>query len=156
MIVVTMSMLSAARRQAFIDAPVPIVWELVSDVNRHPEWWPRVIEVECDGLEEGCTYREVVKVPLGKDEMHLHVDALEEGRNLSIRCLNTGSFVRFLLTEAQGGTFADVEIGMEPQGLRYRVFDATAGKRYFASWLGQTMEALDAVACKRAREGSAA
>jgi uncharacterized protein YndB with AHSA1/START domain len=145
-----MTMVSAARRQAFIDAPVPIVWDLVSDVNRHPEWWPRVIEVECEGLEEGCTYRQLTKVPLGHDEMHLHVDALDEGRNLSIRCLNTGSYVRFQLAEAQGGTFADVEIGMEPQGLQYKVFDAVAGKRYFASWLGQTLEALDEVACTRA------
>ena len=145
-----MEMVSAARRQTFIDAPVPVVWDLVSDVNRHPEWWPRVIEVECDGLEEGCTYRQLTKVPLGRDEMNLHVDKLTDCQDLSIRCLNTGSYVRFLLTEAQGGTFADVEIGMEPQGMRNKVFDTVAGKRYFTTWLGQTLEALDRAACERA------
>ena len=150
-----MGMVSSARRQTFIDAPVPVVWDLVSDVNHHPEWWPRVIEVECEGLEEGCTYRQLTKVPLGHDEMNLHVDELTDCQNLSIRCLNTGSYVRFLLTEAQGGTFADVEIGMEPQGVRYKVFDAVAGKRYFASWLAQTLEALNSAACDRAQTPAA-
>ena len=40
-----------------VDAPVERVWELIGDVNRHPEWWPRVEEVECDVLDVGCTYR---------------------------------------------------------------------------------------------------
>ena len=143
--------MSAARREAFIDAPVQVVWDLVSDVERHPEWWPRVIEVQCDGLEEGCTYRQLTKVPLGRDEMKLHVDHLEDCQNLSIRCLNTGSYVRFLLTEAQGGTFVDTEIGMEPQSLRNRVFDTVAGRRYFTAWLAQTIEALERAALERAR-----
>jgi uncharacterized protein YndB with AHSA1/START domain len=145
---------SSARQEAFIDAPVQVVWDLISDVNRHPEWWPRVIEVHCDGLEEGCTYRQLTKVAVGQDEMHLHVDALEECKTLSVRCLNTGSYVRFLLAEAQGGTFVDTEIGMDPSGLRYVVFDKVAGKRYFTAWLGQTIEALDAVACTRARSAA--
>jgi hypothetical protein len=34
--------------------------------------------------------------------------------NISIRCLDTGTFVPFVLTEAQGGTFVDGEAGMEP------------------------------------------
>jgi uncharacterized protein YndB with AHSA1/START domain len=142
--------MSAARQQTFIDAPVRTVWDLVSDVERHPEWWPRVIEVECAGLEEGCTYRQVTKVPFGTDEMALHVESLEDCQNLAIRCLNTGSYVHFALTEAQSGTFLDAEIGMEPQGMRNKVFDAVAGKRYFTTWLRQTMEALDAAACRRA------
>jgi hypothetical protein len=51
---------------------------LLEDVDRHPQWWPRVVAVECDGLEAGCTYREVVQTPVGKDEMVLHVDRLDD------------------------------------------------------------------------------
>jgi hypothetical protein len=64
--------------------------------------------------------------------------------------MNTGTFIRFDLTEAQGGTFADGEMGMDPDRLTNRVFDALAGRRYFTSWLGQTMEALESVAKERA------
>ena len=34
--------MSAYRQQALIDVPITTVWGLVSDPNRHPEWWPRV------------------------------------------------------------------------------------------------------------------
>src|SRR5688500_10878595 len=114
--------MSHTRAQAFIEAPVESVWDLVSDVNRHPEWWPRVVDVHCEGLEEGCTYREVVEVPFGRAEMELLVDGLDECRNLSIRCLNTGTFVRFALTGAREGTFVDGEMGMDPKGARNRAF----------------------------------
>jgi Polyketide cyclase / dehydrase and lipid transport len=142
---------SAARQQAFIDAPVEVVWDLLEDVDRHPQWWPRVVEVECEGLEAGCTYREVVQTPLGKDEMLLRVDLLDECKELLIRCVNTGTFVHMLLTEAQDGTFVDAEFGMEPDKMRYRIFDAVAGRRYFRSWLRQSIEAMQRVAGSRAR-----
>src|SRR4051812_7115035 len=53
----------SARRQVMVDAPVETVWELIGDVSRHPEWWPRVEDVECNLLEEGCTYRQVTRRP---------------------------------------------------------------------------------------------
>ena len=40
--------MSAYRQQALIDVPLATVWELVRDPNRHPEWWPRVVKVQCD------------------------------------------------------------------------------------------------------------
>jgi hypothetical protein len=141
---------SQTRQQGFIDAPVEVVWDLLADVDRHPEWWPRVVEVECDGLEAGCTYRQVMQTPLGKDEMKLFVEGLDEHRNLSIRCLNTGTFVRMKLAEAQDGTFLEAEMGMDPDRLQYRVFDLVAGKRFFRSWLRQTFDALGRAARTRA------
>jgi hypothetical protein len=140
---------SLCRRQGFIDAPLEIVWDLVSDIERHPEWWPRVIEVECDGLDEGCTYRQLTQTPLGKDEMNLLIEGREELRNLHIRCLNTGTFVRFDLTGARGGTFVDGEMGMDPHGVKARIIDATAGRRYFSDWIDKTLEALDQAAQRR-------
>ena len=141
--------MSLCRQQGFIDAPVGVVWELISDVERHPEWWPRVVEVECEGLDQGCTYRQVTRTPVGLDEMHLEIRERDELRKLYIQCLNTGTFVRFDLTEARGGTFLDGEMGMEPQGLRMRVFDAVAGRRYFSDWIRQTFAALELAAAKR-------
>jgi uncharacterized protein YndB with AHSA1/START domain len=141
--------MSLARQQAFIDAPVSAVWELLVDVDRHPEWWPRVVEVECDGLEAGCTYRQVTQTPFGRDEMNLFVDRFDDSRNLSIHCLSTGTFVRWELASAQGGTFLEGEMGMEPEAFSMKAFDMVMGRRYFRSWLRQTMEALERVAPER-------
>jgi uncharacterized protein YndB with AHSA1/START domain len=135
--------MSEARRQAYIDAPVEAVWGLLEDVDRHPQWWPRVVEVECDGLEAGCTYREVVQTPVGKDEMLLRVDRLDDCKELLIRCVNTGTFVHFTLTEAQDGTFVEARFGMEPSRLKYRLIDMTVGKRYFRNWLEQSLDAME-------------
>lgn len=134
--------MSAYRQQALIDVPLPRVWELVRDPRRHPEWWPRVIEVQCEGIEQGCEYRQVTATPRGKIETTLTIEELDEMRQLNVRCLDTGTFCRWLLTEARGGTFIDVEFGMDPQGLADRVFDAVAGKRYFRNWLEDALDGL--------------
>jgi uncharacterized protein YndB with AHSA1/START domain len=142
--------MSEARRQAYIDAPVDVVWELLEDADRHPEWWPRVVEVECEGLEAGCTYREVMRGPVGEEDMLIRVDRMEDCKELLIRCVNTGTYVHWLLTEAQEGTFVDARFGMDPGKFQYRVFDLVAGKRYFRSWLGQSLEAMQQAARQRA------
>jgi uncharacterized protein YndB with AHSA1/START domain len=141
--------MSLCRRQGYIEAPPEIVWDLIADVKRHAEWWPRVIEVHCEGLEEGCTYRQLTQTPLGKDEMNLLIEERDEVRRLHIRCLNTGTFVRFELTGARGGTFVDGEMGMEPHGFQARLIDVTVGRRYFSDWIAQTLAALDQAAKQR-------
>lgn len=142
--------MSLSRQQVFIDAPTEVVWDLIADVNHHPRWWPRVVEVRCEGLEEECTYRQVTKTPFGNEEMLLQVEDLRPGERFTINCVNTGTFVRIALTEARGGTFLDAEMGMEPAKFQMKVFDAVAGKRYFQRWLEQTVEALEEAACSQA------
>ena len=147
--------MSEYRQQAWIDAPIEVVWQLIRDVNRHPEWWPRVVEVKCDGLEEGCTYRSVTESPFGYQELDVVVDRLDEMREMRIRCINTGTFVDLAVADARGGTFVDARFGMEPQTARTRVFDAVAGKRFFKRWLEQSLAAMQDVAQEHARAASA-
>lgn len=145
---------SDSRQQVWIDAPLRVVWDLIADVDHHPEWWPRVVAVQCEGLEEGCTYREVVQTPVGKDEMELEVERLDDCEELAIRCINTGTFVQFALTEAQGGTFVHGRMGMDPKGVVNRVIDTIVGQRYFRAWLADSLEAMRGVAADRAKLGS--
>lgn len=134
------------RQQTWIEAPIEVVWDLIRDVNRHSEWWPRVVDVQCEGLEEGCSYRQLTQTPFGVQELDVVVDRLDELREMRIRCVNTGTFVDLGLTRASGGTFVDARFGMEPQNARMRVFDVVAGKRYFRRWLEQSLDAMEQVA----------
>jgi hypothetical protein len=141
--------MSEARQQILIEAPVEVVWEAIKDVDHHGDWWPQTVEVECEGLEKGCTYRFVEKMPLGTAERQFMVTELDECQRFRINCMGTGTFVDMTLTGARGETFVDGLAGMEPRKARYRVFDAVAGKRYFTRWLEQSLAALRRVALER-------
>ena len=142
--------MSDCRQQTWINAPATVVWELVHDVDRHPEWWPKVVAVECDGLEEGCAYRQVTETPFGYQNLDVVVDRLDELREMRIRCVSTGTFVDLALTGMRGGTLVDARFGMEPPTARMKLFDAVAGKRYFRRWLEQSLDAMQRVASERA------
>jgi hypothetical protein len=81
--------------------------------------------------------------------MELRVDRLEDCKDLLIRCVNTGTYVRWTLTEAQEGTFVDATFGMEPKTFQYRVFDWTMGRRFFRNWLEESLDAMRRVAPQR-------
>jgi Polyketide cyclase / dehydrase and lipid transport len=138
--------MSLYRQQALIEAPPEVVWELLGNPNRHPEWWPRVVDVHCDGLEQGCTYRQVTKSPKGIIETDISVETLDDCREINMRCLDTGTCSRWLFTEAQGNTFVEAEFGMDPHGIGDRVFDLVAGRRYFRRWMEQSLDALQKAA----------
>jgi Polyketide cyclase / dehydrase and lipid transport len=148
--------MSDSRQQAWIQAPIDVVWDLIADVDNHPAWWPRIVESECDELGEGCTYRQVVHTPFGEDEMLLRIEAFDNCEEFRIRCVNTGTFVRFALTPAQAGTFVEGRMGMEPDGLADKVFDAVAGRIYFRRWLAASIEAMARIANERAKARDAA
>jgi len=134
--------MSAHREQAHLSAPVEVIWDLVGDPKRHPEWWPRVVEVRGECFEEGDEYAQVTRGPGGTGETEFLVERRDELREIQMRCLKTGMYAHWLLTGAQGGTFVDLEIGMEPTALPNRLFDATAGRLYFRRWCTQSVDAL--------------
>lgn len=134
--------MSVARRQAQIEAPVSAVWDLLGDPNRYPEWWPRIVEVTCDEIDEGCTYKHVVRGPVGTAEEGVLIEQLEDCREIKIRCLDTGTYMRWVLMDARAGTFLDVEFGMDPERLPHKVFDALAGRRFYRRWLEQSIDGL--------------
>jgi uncharacterized protein YndB with AHSA1/START domain len=138
--------------QTHIDAPVDSVWTLLGDPNRHPQWWPKMVEVECADLAEGCRYRGVVAGLFGREEEHeMLVERLEDCREVSIYCEATGVYTSFQLVDAGGGTFVQGHFGAQPNTLGMRAFTAVAGRRYMRSWLRESLDAL-----KRAAEGAPA
>jgi uncharacterized protein YndB with AHSA1/START domain len=133
---------SAIKRQAVIDAPVEEVWSLVGDPRRHPEWFPRVVEVNGQRFEEGERYAQVTKQGRGNIETDFRIERLDNLREIRFACQQTGMYAHWLLTDAQGDTFVDVEMGMEPKSTGNKVFDAVLGRLYFRRWLDQSLDAL--------------
>jgi uncharacterized protein YndB with AHSA1/START domain len=138
----------SSRQQTHIDATPEAIWELVGDPNRHPDWWPDVIEVQCADIREGCRYRGVVKGFIRTEEHELLIERLEGCREVSIYCEGTGVTTRFLLTEAQGGTFVEGYFAIEPNSIGATLIAAVSGRRIMRSWLEQSLANLKLVAEK--------
>jgi uncharacterized protein YndB with AHSA1/START domain len=129
-------------QQTFIDAAPETVWALVGDPNRHPDWWPDILEVECADLREGCRYRGVVKGPFRASEHDLVIERLDTCQEVCITCEGTGVTTRFVLTAAQGGTFVEGHFGIEPASIGTKLVAAVSGRRIMRSWLERSLENL--------------
>ncbi|HEX4759929.1 MAG TPA: SRPBCC family protein [Thermoleophilaceae bacterium] len=134
--------MSECRQHALIQAPIEAVWELVGNPARHPEWWPRVVEVRGDRFDTGDHYVQVTRTPMGNNATTLEIDHVEDMRELRFHCRDTGTYTRWLLTSAREDTFVEAEFGMDPTDLTNRIFDATVGRLYFRRWLDASLEAL--------------
>ena len=141
--------MAAWRQQAVIDAPVDVVWGLVGDPNRYPEWAHDVVDVTgLPEVEEGAAFRQQSRLPIGSATTTFVIDKLEEMREIRLHCTASGYYSRWLLTEAQEATFADIEIGMEPSAVGYKVVDALTGKRGYRRVLEQTLDSLREIASR--------
>jgi hypothetical protein len=139
----TLLPVSAHRTQAHLDAPLEAVWDLVGTPSRHPEWWPRVIEVRGERFEEGDQYAQVTKEPLGgKKTTNFLLERRDNLREIRMTCQLTGMYADWLLTPAQGGTFVEVEMGMQPRRLGDRLFDRALGQSYFRRWASESLDGL--------------
>jgi Polyketide cyclase / dehydrase and lipid transport len=145
--------MSAYRRQAHLEAPLELVWGLVGTPSRYPEWWPRVVEVRGERFEEGDEYAQVTRDPSGSVESMFLLERREDLREIRMSCRLTGMYADWLLTRAQGGTFVELTMGIEPKRFGDRVFDMALGKLYFRRWSEQSLDGLGrAVRSERDRE----
>ena len=126
--------MSAYLRQAHIDAPVDVVWGFVGGPGRYPEWWPRVIEVRGERFEEGAEYVQGTRDPTSTVETNFLLERRADLREIRMSCQLTGMFAHWLLTPAQGGTFVELRMGMEPRRLGDRLFDLTLGPGACPEW----------------------
>jgi len=134
--------MSALREQAHLDAPVDVVWDLVGSPTRHPEWWPRVLEVRGKRFEEGDEYAQVTKTLAGRTPSRFVLERLDNLREIRMRCQLTGMYADWLLTPAQGGTFVELEMGMDPKRVGDRAFDTALGRPYFRRWASESLAGL--------------
>src|SRR5262245_3483305 len=130
----------------FIDAPLKVVWALASDPDRQTEWWPDTITFECiDGdFEQGCHVRNVQSRPWPMSDLEttMEVESMIPGKELLIRCMDTGTYTRSVLTEGQGGTFVEMEAGNDPKNLNVRLQVGMAGRRLFRRWVETALDRL--------------
>ena len=126
---------------------VLVVWDLVGSPPRFPEWWPRVIEVQGERYEEGDEYAQVTKSPFGTAETSFLIDRRDDLRGIRMTCMKTGAFADWSLTEALGGTFVELEMGIEAKAVADKIFDAITRGLYFRRWAEQSLDGLDRAAC---------
>jgi hypothetical protein len=134
--------MSGHREQAHLEAPVELVWELVATPTRHPEWWPRVVEVRGERFEQGDEYAQVTETIFGRKATEFVFERRENLRQVRLSCQATGMYADWLLTPAQGGTFVELEMGMIPKHFSDRVFDVAIGRSYFRRWASGSIDGL--------------
>ena len=135
--------MSAYRAQAHLDAPLEDVWALVGDPASYPEWWPVAVEIRGETFEVGDVYTQVVGIAGRRREYSRIIDRREEFKELRWHCPTTGGFQHWLLTDAQGGTFVDMEMGIkDPEEARFGLFDKTVGRWFIKHWAEQAIDGL--------------
>ena len=148
------------QQQALIDAPVERIWALLADPETYAEWAGDVIAVTGapTRIEKGSSFEQTSPNPNpigGETTTTFVVEELEDLREIKLRCQASGYYSHWWLTEAQGGTFADVELGVEPIGLHGQVARVLMTKRTLRN---VTEESLDGIrrACDQPPSGDAA
>jgi uncharacterized protein YndB with AHSA1/START domain len=132
------------RHQTLVDASVEDVWAVIRDPLTHPDWWPDVVEVRIEEpLVEGGEYIRYSKLLPFRDAVEAVwvAERLEDLKEARFRCTKTGTWARFSLTPAQAETFVELETGMDPTRLRWRLMKATSGS-FFKGWILDVLDAL--------------
>jgi uncharacterized protein YndB with AHSA1/START domain len=135
--------MAAWKQQALIEAPVSEVWDMLSNPSQASEWAHDVIAVTGVpvAIEKGSRFQVTARGPLGlKATTPFKVEELEDMRELKMQCQVTGFYSHWLLTEAQGGTFTELELGVEPIEAKRGVQGRAAGALHTKSYLRREAE----------------
>jgi Polyketide cyclase / dehydrase and lipid transport len=136
---------SSWQQQALIEAPVRRIWELLEDPARYPEWASDAISTTGfpTEIEKGSTFEQTGPGPFGRPMKTTYkVEELDDLREIKLRCQRTGYYSHWRLTEAQGQTFADLELGVEPIGLFGRVIDLALTKNEMRKMADLSLDGL--------------
>jgi uncharacterized protein YndB with AHSA1/START domain len=135
------------KQQALVEAPVEAVWELLADPARFSDWSAETLEVTGipTRIEKGSTFEITGRGPLRlKATTTFKVEELEDMREIKLRCQYSGFYSHWLLTEAQGNTFTEMELGVEQEGLekKARVAGALHTKGFLRRATEQSLDGL--------------
>jgi hypothetical protein len=142
------------KQQALIEAPVAEVWGILIDPERSPDWDPDVLAVTGAPIrvEKGSTFDLTARGPLHmKATTTFRVEELDDMHELKMKCQFSGFYAHWLLTEAQNGTFAEVELGIEPlesKSPRGRAAAALHTKSYLRRQVEKLLDSLRRVATR--------
>ena len=126
------------------------VWELVGDPNRYPEWAGDIVEVTgLPRIARDATFRQVTRNANGTSASTFKIEELEDLRSIKMRCLDTNTYTRFVLTDAGGETFVDVETGTASTALRDKALDATKRKLFFRRLVNRMLDGLREAVARR-------
>jgi uncharacterized protein YndB with AHSA1/START domain len=138
--------MAAWRQQALIEAPVKEVWEVLSDPARGPDWSQDVIAVTGAPvkIEKGSTFELTARGPLRvRNTTTFKVEEMVDMHELKLKCQYSGYYSHWLLTDAQGSTFAEVELGVDPPpGIEARVASALHTKSYLRRQVERLLDGL--------------
>jgi uncharacterized protein YndB with AHSA1/START domain len=134
------------KQQALIEAPVNEVWEVLCDPARGPEWSEEVIAVTGapTKIEKGSTFDVTARGPLHlKNTTTFKVEELDELHEIKMKCQYSGFYSHWVLTDAQGATFTEVELGVERKpGLEGLTTHALHTKSYLRREVEKLLDGL--------------
>jgi uncharacterized protein YndB with AHSA1/START domain len=137
---------SSWKQEALIEAPVEEVWALLVDPTRYPEWSSDVVKVTGAParIELGSTLDITGRGPLGITRTTpFRVEELEDLREIKMQCQLSGFYTHWVLTEARGNTFTEVELGVEPKkGLQARTASVIHTKGYLRRAVDEMVDSL--------------
>jgi uncharacterized protein YndB with AHSA1/START domain len=137
------------KQQALVEAPIDEVWALLIDPDRASKWDEDVLEVTGGPrrIEVGSTFNVTARGPMGlKGTTPFRIEELEDMRELKMQCQVSGFYTHWLLTEAQGGTFTELELGVEEleakRGIQGRAIGALHTKSFLRRAAEKTLDGL--------------
>jgi Polyketide cyclase / dehydrase and lipid transport len=124
---------------------VPEVWELLCDPARSPEWSEEVTAVTGAParIERGMTVEMTSRGPLGiKATTPFRVTEFADMHEIKMQCQVSGYYSHWILTEAQGGTFTELELGFEPLDHKVPIQARAMAALHTKSYLRRTVDRL--------------